>query len=437
MEKQVDKAYWSKRKEYEKDALYITYYNMGPITIEKRKPNNMLEHGGRYEPEPGIGKAAGDNHLYNAEKIGKIFGNHHYGVKYPSPPRSSVRIAPPPAPTTDPVVPPTPPHPNASPASTVRRSADFIQIQNRYNVTLKPGGTLSDIVAVQNAAGNPLTLSDLRAINGLHSRDDQRIQPDVSLLIPEKIDGYLVVDDGVAGLQFDPFDGTYGLSIRLFDGRRYGYERRYHRANEEYTDHYSVINSMGLMQQGKNQVNTVQASRFTHNHALPFWETAEFPYSTAVARIGYKASSATLMIQFTSGGVYHYQNVPRSVYEDFIQIRNKGRFFHQAIKGTYTHERMDKRARSPRSVSVVEGVSEPPVNATRYIAKHVVEDFMLRKDQPSEAMLNDKMRKQAAQLIHALASYTPSGDHAFSSAYAANEFLLNGAHIHLGVVNGH
>lgn len=183
------------------------------------------------------------------------------------------------------------------------------------------------------------------------------------------------------------------------------------------------------MQQGQNQANVVHAARFTHNHARPYWDIADFPYSTAVAQIGYKTSTETLMIQFTSGGVYHYQNVLRTIYEDFIQVRNKGRFFHREIKGVYTSERIGTLARSTRSASETEELNENRAHsAVIQRVSREAEDFQPQQNQPSELTLNERTAQQMAQLINALAQHhTASTAHIFTFSQAVNDVWLNAA----------
>jgi hypothetical protein len=92
----ADPGYWSPLPPAQQDAIAITYYNMGRTKIEKRRPDNMQEHGGKYLPQPGEEAAAGKNHLANAETIGGLFGNpnYHYPAS-PSSPEPTARRPPP------------------------------------------------------------------------------------------------------------------------------------------------------------------------------------------------------------------------------------------------------------------------------------------------------------------------------------------------------
>lgn len=59
--------------------------------------------------------------------------------------------------------------------------------------------------------------------------------------------------------------------------------------------------------------------------------------SSNVASIGYNENSSTLEVEFRSGGIYQYFNVPLQVFEQFINATSKGKFFHEEIKGIYEY----------------------------------------------------------------------------------------------------
>lgn len=54
--------------------------------------------------------------------------------------------------------------------------------------------------------------------------------------------------------------------------------------------------------------------------------------SSNIAAVGYLNKSEELYVQFSSGVVYAYQNVPEPVYDKFMQAESKGTFFDQSIK---------------------------------------------------------------------------------------------------------
>ncbi len=60
--------------------------------------------------------------------------------------------------------------------------------------------------------------------------------------------------------------------------------------------------------------------------------------SSDISSIGYE--NGTLYIQFHSGGMYSYDNVPVSVYQNLMTAPSKGRYFHANIKSVYAYHRI-------------------------------------------------------------------------------------------------
>jgi hypothetical protein len=63
--------------------------------------------------------------------------------------------------------------------------------------------------------------------------------------------------------------------------------------------------------------------------------------SSAISSVGYDPKSRTLEVEFTSGGVYDYSEVPKKVYESLMAAPSKGRFLAQRIRGRYPSVRAD------------------------------------------------------------------------------------------------
>ena len=58
--------------------------------------------------------------------------------------------------------------------------------------------------------------------------------------------------------------------------------------------------------------------------------------SSLIAKAGYDAAAQVLSIQMVnSSDVYNYQEVPASVYADFLAAESKGAFYVKNIKGQY------------------------------------------------------------------------------------------------------
>lgn len=62
--------------------------------------------------------------------------------------------------------------------------------------------------------------------------------------------------------------------------------------------------------------------------------------SSNVSSIGYDPATETLEVEFWSGWVYQYYNIPENVYEQLIKASSKGRFLHTQIKNAYPYSRV-------------------------------------------------------------------------------------------------
>jgi hypothetical protein len=61
--------------------------------------------------------------------------------------------------------------------------------------------------------------------------------------------------------------------------------------------------------------------------------------SSDLAAVDYDWSS-TLTIEFHSGGVYEYYNVPHSEYAGLMNASSHGKYFHAYIKNRYACQRI-------------------------------------------------------------------------------------------------
>ena len=57
--------------------------------------------------------------------------------------------------------------------------------------------------------------------------------------------------------------------------------------------------------------------------------------SDTVTSIGYEAATSTLELEFSSGDVFQFYNVPLTVYIALIKAASKGDFYHHNIKAVY------------------------------------------------------------------------------------------------------
>ena len=57
--------------------------------------------------------------------------------------------------------------------------------------------------------------------------------------------------------------------------------------------------------------------------------------SSNLRSVGYEPTSATLEIEFNSGGVYQYSGVPAHVHDSLLRSGSLGRFFASQIRDVY------------------------------------------------------------------------------------------------------
>jgi len=62
--------------------------------------------------------------------------------------------------------------------------------------------------------------------------------------------------------------------------------------------------------------------------------------SSNLASVGYDSETQTLRIEFGSGGVYEYHNVPEAEYQGLMSASSKGSYFHQNIKDRYSYSKI-------------------------------------------------------------------------------------------------
>ena len=63
--------------------------------------------------------------------------------------------------------------------------------------------------------------------------------------------------------------------------------------------------------------------------------------SSNLKSVGYEPASKTLRIQFNTGTVYDYYNVPEQVFQNLLNAESKGRYFHAAIRMAYRYVRIN------------------------------------------------------------------------------------------------
>jgi hypothetical protein len=69
--------------------------------------------------------------------------------------------------------------------------------------------------------------------------------------------------------------------------------------------------------------------------------------SKAVISAGYDESTRELELEFRSGHVYRYENVPAAVYAWLLRIENKGGYVRRMIVGRYVERAVPRLERGP------------------------------------------------------------------------------------------
>ncbi len=68
--------------------------------------------------------------------------------------------------------------------------------------------------------------------------------------------------------------------------------------------------------------------------------------ATTMRSVGYQAKSQVLEIEFQSGAIYQYLDVPAAVYEELLESESKGRYFNGEIRDSYAFVPVNGRVRA-------------------------------------------------------------------------------------------
>ena len=63
--------------------------------------------------------------------------------------------------------------------------------------------------------------------------------------------------------------------------------------------------------------------------------------SSNIASIGYDSHNHILEVEFHNGSIYHYLNVPASIYDELMEANSHGKYLNSMIKGTYQYQRVN------------------------------------------------------------------------------------------------
>jgi len=62
--------------------------------------------------------------------------------------------------------------------------------------------------------------------------------------------------------------------------------------------------------------------------------------SSNLRSVGYNQDNQILEIEFNSGGVYRYFNVPANIHAGLMNASSHGKYFHSNIKDVYQYEQV-------------------------------------------------------------------------------------------------
>ena len=62
--------------------------------------------------------------------------------------------------------------------------------------------------------------------------------------------------------------------------------------------------------------------------------------SSNIRSIGYDRMSAILEVEFTSGDVYRYFDVPEHLYQQFLHAASHGQFLNDSIRYNYRYQKI-------------------------------------------------------------------------------------------------
>jgi hypothetical protein len=63
--------------------------------------------------------------------------------------------------------------------------------------------------------------------------------------------------------------------------------------------------------------------------------------STSLKAAEYQPPNALLEVEFRTGDVYRYFEVPASIYQELLEAESKGRYFNQHIRNRFRTEKID------------------------------------------------------------------------------------------------
>jgi hypothetical protein len=75
--------------------------------------------------------------------------------------------------------------------------------------------------------------------------------------------------------------------------------------------------------------------------------------STTLSTIAYDDARTLLRLEFCSGAIYEYCDVPAAVYADLLRATSKGTYFNRMIRGHFAHTRAAKTPTGARGLTLL------------------------------------------------------------------------------------
>jgi hypothetical protein len=75
--------------------------------------------------------------------------------------------------------------------------------------------------------------------------------------------------------------------------------------------------------------------------------------STTLSTIAYDDARNLLQLEFCSGAIYQYLDVPAAVYADLLRASSKGTYFNRIIRGRFAYAREAKTQTGARCLTLL------------------------------------------------------------------------------------
>ncbi len=62
--------------------------------------------------------------------------------------------------------------------------------------------------------------------------------------------------------------------------------------------------------------------------------------SASVAKVGYDEATKTLAVAFHGASIYHYEGVPKDVFDGLMKAKSIGKHLQANVVGKYKHKRI-------------------------------------------------------------------------------------------------